>query len=36
MDRKAVARETLHILKQGYYDAPVKAKGGTKAEEQEI
>ena len=35
MDRKAVARETLHILKQGYYDAPVKAKGGTKAEEQE-
>lgn len=36
MDRKAIARETLEIMKQGYYELPVKNEAGQATEKKRI
>lgn len=36
MDRKAMAKETLEIIKQGYYEPDVKGGAGQKAEKKRI
>lgn len=36
MDRKAIARETLEIMKQGYYELPAKNEAGQETEKKRI
>ncbi|MDE5588312.1 MAG: TIGR02452 family protein [Acetatifactor sp.] len=36
MDRKAMAQETLEIMKQGYYEPEIKNESGQKAEKRQI
>lgn len=36
MDRKAIAKETLEIMKQGYYELPGKDEAGRKEEKKQI
>lgn len=36
MDRKAIAKETLEIMKQGYYELPGKNEAGQKEEKKQI